>query len=113
MTCKHCVGAESIFDQKEAQKHFKRYQNKGPRKTSKTLIKGIIKHMNGASSVLDIGAGIGAVHLESMKNGVKKAIQIPFELEHYEEAFELVKYWREQGAYVGMMLIEKLKQEKK
>ena len=51
--------------------------------------------------------------LEDMKNGVKKAIQIPFELEDYEEAFELVKYWREQGAYVGMMLIEKLKQEKK
>lgn len=51
--------------------------------------------------------------LEGMKNGIKKAIQIPFELEHYEEAFELVKYWREQGGYVGMMLIEKLKEEKK
>lgn len=51
--------------------------------------------------------------LEDMKNGIKKAIQIPFELEHYDEAFELVKYWREKGAYVGMMLIEKLKQEKK
>jgi hypothetical protein len=51
--------------------------------------------------------------LEDMKNGIKKAIQIPFELEHYEEAFELVKYWREQGGYVGMMLIEKLKEEKK
>ena len=51
--------------------------------------------------------------MEGMTNGVKKAIQIPFELDHYEEAFELVKYWREQGGYVGMMLIEKLKQEKK
>ena len=51
--------------------------------------------------------------LNDMTNGVKKAIQIPFELEHYEEAFELVKHWREQGAYVGMMLMEKLKQEKK
>ena len=51
--------------------------------------------------------------LEDMRSGVKKAIQIPFELEHYDEAFELVKYWREQGAYVGMMLIEKLKSEKK
>jgi hypothetical protein len=50
--------------------------------------------------------------LQDMQNGVKKAIQIPFELEHYEEAFELVKYWREKGGYVGMMLIEKLKYEK-
>jgi len=50
--------------------------------------------------------------LEDLQNGVKKAIQIPFELEHYEEAFELVKYWREKKGYVGMMLIEKLKYEK-
>lgn len=50
--------------------------------------------------------------LEDLKNGVKKAIQIPFDTEHYEEAFELVKYWREHKAYVGMMLIDKLKSEK-
>jgi ParB-like chromosome segregation protein Spo0J len=50
--------------------------------------------------------------LDDMQNGVKKAIQIPFDSKHYEEAFELVKYWREQGGYVGMMLIDKLKYEK-
>jgi len=47
-----------------------------------------------------------------MTNGVKKAIQIEFDLEHYEEAFELVKFWREQGAYVGAMIVEHLKAEK-
>jgi ParB-like chromosome segregation protein Spo0J len=50
--------------------------------------------------------------LEDMTSGVKKAIQIEFDLEHYEEAFELVKFWREQGAYVGAMIIEHLKAEK-
>jgi hypothetical protein len=50
--------------------------------------------------------------LEDMAAGVKKAIQIEFDIEHYEEAQELVKFWREQGAYVGSMLIEKLKDEK-
>lgn len=50
--------------------------------------------------------------VDEMNSNVRKAIQIPFELEHYEEAFELVKYWREKGGYVGMMLIEKLKLEK-
>jgi len=50
--------------------------------------------------------------LSDMTNGVKKAIQIEFEAEHYEEAFELVKFWREQGAYVGGMIIEYLKAEK-
>lgn len=50
--------------------------------------------------------------LEDMTNGVKKAIQIEFEAEHYEEAFALVKFWREQGGYVGGMIMEFLKAEK-
>ena len=50
--------------------------------------------------------------LEEMTSGVKKAIQIEFDLEHYEEASELVRYWREQEAYIGAMIIEKLKDEK-
>ncbi len=50
--------------------------------------------------------------LEELASGVKRAIQIEFEQEHYEEANELVKFWRDQEGYVGMMLIEKLKAEK-
>jgi ParB-like chromosome segregation protein Spo0J len=50
--------------------------------------------------------------LNDMTDGVKKAIQIEFEAEHYEEATELVKFWREQGAYIGGMIIEYLKAEK-
>jgi ParB-like chromosome segregation protein Spo0J len=50
--------------------------------------------------------------LNDMTNGVKKAIQIEFEAEHYEEAYELVKFWREKGGYVGGMIMEFLKAEK-
>lgn len=50
--------------------------------------------------------------LEDMTDGVKKAIQIEFEAEHYEEAFELVKFWREREGYVGGMLMKYLKAEK-
>ena len=50
--------------------------------------------------------------LEDMTDGVKKAIQIEFEAEHYEEAFQLVKFWREREGYVGGMLMEYLKAEK-
>ena len=50
--------------------------------------------------------------LDDLAAGVKKAIQIEFEPEHYEEAQELVKFWRAQGGYVGLMLIEKLTAEK-
>lgn len=50
--------------------------------------------------------------LDSMTAGVKKAIQIEFEAEHYEEASELVKYWRNKEAYIGGMFMEYLKAEK-
>jgi hypothetical protein len=50
--------------------------------------------------------------LQEMQDGVKKAIQIEFEAEHYEDAFAVVKFWREQGAYVGKMILDYLKSEK-
>ena len=50
--------------------------------------------------------------LKDMTNGVKKAIQIEFEAKHYEEAYALVKFWRERNAYVGGIIIEHLKAEK-
>lgn len=50
--------------------------------------------------------------LEDMTNGVKKAIQIEFEAEHYEEAQELIKFFRDKKVYIGALLVEKLKYEK-
>ena len=47
--------------------------------------------------------------LDEMTNGVKKAIQIEFELEHYDEAADLVKKHRANGAYIGAILIEALR----
>jgi len=51
-------------------------------------------------------------HLQDMADGVKKAIQIEFEPDHYDEAYELVKFWRNQDAYVGKMILDFLKSEK-
>ena len=53
-----------------------------------------------------------STELNDMTDGVKKAIQIEFEAEDYEEAQHLVKFWRDGGAYIGSMIIEHLKNEK-
>jgi ParB-like chromosome segregation protein Spo0J len=50
--------------------------------------------------------------LSDMADGVKKAIQIEFEPDHYEQATEVVKFWREREAYVGYMILQFLKDEK-
>ena len=50
--------------------------------------------------------------LEGMTDDVKKAIQIEFEAQDYEEAAELIKFWRGQGAYVGGLIADYLRKEK-
>jgi ParB family transcriptional regulator, chromosome partitioning protein len=50
--------------------------------------------------------------LDAMASGVKKAIQIEFDIDHYEEAQQVIKYWRGQGADVGYMILQHLKAEK-
>jgi ParB-like chromosome segregation protein Spo0J len=49
--------------------------------------------------------------VEDLESNVKKAIQIEFEAEHYEQAKELVSYWRGKDAYVGYMIITFLEAE--
>lgn len=55
---------------------------------------------------------IGDDEVSEFTDNVRKAIQIDFDYEHYEEASELVKFWRNQGAYVGGLIMEFLKAEK-
>jgi ParB-like chromosome segregation protein Spo0J len=49
--------------------------------------------------------------LEAMQDGVKKAVLIEFNTEHYEDALKTINFWRGQGLYIGGFLIEKLKEE--
>lgn len=50
--------------------------------------------------------------LDAMSDGVKKAIMIEFDLEDYDEAFELIKFFREQGMYLGGWLLNELRKAK-
>jgi len=50
--------------------------------------------------------------LNAMESNVRRAIQVPFENEHYDEAKALYDYWNDSGAYVGGMIMEYLKNEK-
>ncbi len=50
--------------------------------------------------------------VDVFEGDVKRAIQIEFESEHYDQAQELIKFWRESEAYIGYMLIQHLRAEK-
>lgn len=50
--------------------------------------------------------------LSNMTDGVKRAIQIEFESQDYDEAAELIKFWRSEGAYVGGLILDYFRKEK-
>jgi len=62
-------------------------------------------------SILDDEDGLDD-QIDEMMKGTRKAIQIEFELEHYDEASDLVKWWRDKGAYVGYMFMDFMRKEK-
>lgn len=70
-----------------------------------------IKHSDVDYSVLDDEDDLDS-QIEDMMKGTRKAIQIEFELDHYDEAMELVKWWRDKGAYIGFMFMDYLRKEK-
>ena len=61
------------------------------------------------TALADAGIEMGD---DEIKDGVKKAIQIEFNLEHFEEAKELIGWWRKEGAYIGEMMISYLRAER-
>lgn len=49
--------------------------------------------------------------LNEMTDDVKKAIQIEFEAHDYDEAMEVIKFWRSKEAYVGGLILDYLRKE--
>lgn len=76
MICPQCVGVEKLFDEKYAKRELKRYQRKGPVKTTRLLIEAIRTEGVKDLSLLDIGGGIGAIQFELFEAGVSRATDV-------------------------------------
>src|SRR5210317_2463433 len=44
--------------------------------------------------------------IDSLERETRRAIEVVFEEEHYQEAFELFKFWKQEGAYLGYMIMQ-------
>ena len=60
-------------------------------------------------SILDNEEGIYN-EMEGMMDGTRKAIQIEFKIEDYEEAYKLINKLRDDGEYVGGLILALLKE---
>ena len=76
MSCAQCVGIEELFDDDMADDELRRYHKRGPRRTTRVLIRVLTEIGVEGRSVLEIGGGVGAVHLALLEAGASSATNI-------------------------------------
>jgi SAM-dependent methyltransferase len=72
--CACAVGNE--FGERAARHDRDAYRRKGPARTTAWLIEGLAAGGAGGTTVLDIGAGVGAVHLALLAAGAASAVDV-------------------------------------
>jgi magnesium-protoporphyrin O-methyltransferase len=84
--CQQCEGIESLFDDKTARKELKRYRNKGPDKATLVLLDALKAEGVEGLTLLDIGAGVGAIHHELLNAGATQATDVDASTAYLEAA---------------------------
>ena len=90
MACSQCCGVEQQFNQTEAERALRRYRRRGPDRTTRILIDDLRAALGAASArdlvLLDVGAGIGAIHHELLDGSVSRAIHVDASSAHITAA---------------------------
>src|SRR5687768_17139075 len=80
MSCSGCCGVEQQFDRTAADRALRRYRRRGPDSTTRRLIEALraalIARGVRDAVLLDIGAGVGAIHHELLEGPVSRAIHV-------------------------------------
>ena len=84
-----CDGFTSIFDRRTASADLERYRRDGPDRTTRMLLD-MIESAGGVrgASILDIGAGVGAIDHESLRAGASHAVLVDGSLPYQQAARE-------------------------
>jgi len=72
--CACTIGNE--FNERQARRELATYRRRGPDQTTSWLIDGLVARGVTGLTVLDIGAGVGAVHLQLLKDGAASATDV-------------------------------------
>jgi hypothetical protein len=80
MSCQQCCGIRQEFNSKEGQKELKRFRRRGPDTTTTILIdllrRAIQESGRSGLTLLDIGAGVGAIHHVLLNGFVSRATHV-------------------------------------
>lgn len=69
-------GCPNTFSSQEAQRDLQRYRERGPDRTSRALIDAIVAEGIEGATLIDIGAGVGAIQLALLDAGAARATSV-------------------------------------
>ena len=91
MDCCSVNGLDVLFNASTARKELKSYRKKGLGKGSRKLVDFLKEQNLAGSTLLEIGGGIGALHLELLKEGAQKAVGVDVSTAYVEAATGLAQ----------------------
>lgn len=92
MNCCTPINAlDQMFGRNRAQRELERYRKRGLGKTSRKIVEMLKLRGVANSNVLEIGFGIGSLHLELLKAGAARAVGLELSPAYVEAAEELAE----------------------
>lgn len=89
--CCNPSGYEQYFSPKEAKRNLRAYDRKGLNKMARRTVDYLRSAGVEGDTVLEVGGGIGAVHVELLKAGANRAINVELSRGYQEVAAELLR----------------------
>jgi hypothetical protein len=74
--CPHCEGADSIFDQANAEDDLKEYRAHGPADMTKRLLEALKASGVDGLTLIDVGGGVGVIQHELAGAGVSRVTDV-------------------------------------
>ena len=74
--CAHNQSLNKIFSDDTARSELKQYWKKGIDKHARVIVEAVSAHGVGGASVLEVGAGLGGLHIELLKRGAAHATDV-------------------------------------
>jgi hypothetical protein len=81
-------GCANVFSTKEAEADLKRYRDKGPESSTRALIDAVLAEGVDGATLLDVGAGVGAIQLGLLDAGLSRAASVDATEAYVEAARE-------------------------
>ena len=91
MDCCSVNGLNKVFNESKARKESEAYRRKGLGKRARKLTDLVETQDISEATVLDIGCGVGALHLELLKQGAGRAIGVEVSSAYVEAATSLAQ----------------------